>query len=396
MSAASTNTRLEENALLNEAMLNTGLADFGDDIFREGLGVLLETLEGEAKLNDYGYEFAHRDILRNLENRLRVTEDQKRHPDILDVKIEKPIIIVSPPRTGSTILHHLMAQDPDSRSLATWECNLPSPPPQTASRDTDPRIAQWEQVMGSGHLSEREFKAMHPMGARMPEECLTLMAFDFKSQIFNYQFNVPSYELWLEEQDLLPVYETHRRLLQQLQWRCPRKRWVLKAVGHLWGLKEIFAVYPDVRIVQTHRDPLRVIGSLTSLMTLGLGMTSDEIDSSAIGTHWADSWIKALQKTIDFRDSGAVPEQRFFDVHYNESMKDPVAMIARIYAHFGIEFSAGAERRITDFLANNPKDKLGAHRYTLQQYGLDPEKLKQRYQFYLDRFDVDCSFGLQD
>lgn len=396
MNSGSTDIKLEENALLTLAMQNTALADFGDDDFREGLGVLLETLEGEARLNDYGYEFAHRDILRILENRLRVTEDQKRHPEILQVEVERPIIIVSPPRTGSTILHHLMAQDPDSRFLATWECNLPSPPPEAANWDTDSRIPQWEQVMGAGHLSETEFKAMHPMGARLPEECLTLMAFDFKSQIFNYQFNVPSYELWLEEQDLLPVYETHRRLLQQLQWHCPRKRWVLKAVGHLWGLKEIFEVYPDVQIVQTHRDPLRVIGSLTSLMTLGLGMTSDEIDSSAIGAHWATSWAKALQKSIDFRDSGAVPSERFFDVHYNESMKDPVAMIARIYAHFGIEFTAEAERCIAEFLANNPKDKLGAHRYTLQQYELDPKELKQRYQFYLDRFGVECSFGLQD
>ncbi|MBW2387254.1 MAG: sulfotransferase [Deltaproteobacteria bacterium] len=382
---------LEEGGLLDEATRNTGLSDFGDDEFREGLRVLLESLEGEARLNDFGRAFARGDILRNLENRLRVTEDLKRHPEILDVEIVEPIIIVSLPRTGSTILHHLMAQDPDNRYVATWECNLLSPPPESSTWDSDPRIGQWERVMAGALGSEvPEFETMHPMGARLAEECLTLMAFDFKSQLFNYQFNVPSYELWLEEQDLLSVYATHRRLLQYLQWHCPRKRWVLKAVGHLWGLKEIFEIYPDARLVQTHRDPVRVIGSLTSLMTLGLSMSSDQIDSSAIGEHWATSWVKALAKTIAFRDSGAVPEDRFFDVHYELSVSDPVGMVGEVYSHFGIEFSDVAKQRMTDYLALNPKDKLGAHRYTLKQFGLDPGELNRRYQFYVDRFDVAC------
>ncbi|MBK7728224.1 MAG: sulfotransferase [Gammaproteobacteria bacterium] len=246
--------------------------------------------------------------------------------------------------------------------------------------------------MAATHGAELpDFEAMHPMAARLPEECLTLMAFDFKSQLFNYQFNVPSYELWLEEQDLLSVYQTHHRLLQYLQWQCSRKRWVLKAVGHLWGFEEIFKVYPDAQVIQTHRDPLRFIGSLTSLMSLGLSMTSDEVDSSAIGSHWANSWSKALKKSIAFRDSGVVPESRFFDVHYQDCMRDPVAMVSRIYAHFGLEFTENAERKMSAFLAANPKDKRGAHRYTLEQFGLDPMDLKQQYQFYLDRFGVECS-----
>ncbi len=386
---------LDEAALLDEAMQTTGLSDFGDDEFRDGLRVLLDALKGEARLSAFGRAFARGDVLRNLENRLRVTEDLKRHPEILEVEIVAPIVIVSLPRTGSTILHHLMAQDPDNRYVATWECNLLSPPPETSTWDSDPRISKWEQVMAASLGSEvPDFKAMHPMGAKLAEECLSLMAFDFKSQLFNYQFNVPSYELWLEEQDLLSVYATHRRLLQYLQWRCPRKRWVLKAVGHLWGFKEIFEIYPDARMIQTHRDPLRVIGSLTSLMALGLSMSSDKIDACAIGAHWATSWVKALEKSIAFRDSGAVAEERFFDVHYEESMLDPVGMVDRIYTHFGIEFTALAQQRIAAYLDRNPKDKLGAHHYTLEQFGLDPVELKRRYQFYLDRFGVECSFGL--
>jgi len=381
---------LNEKSLLEEAARNTGFSDYGDNAFRNGLQVLLAALEGEAKLNDFGHFFAHREILRHLENRLKVIEDWKRYPEMGEVEIVKPIFVVSPPRSGSTILHELLAQDPDNRYVATWECNLPSPPPETATYETDPRIRQWEMEMAGSHASEvPDFEAMHPMGARLPEECLVIMAQDFKSQVFSYQFNVPSYEAWLEQQDLLSVYATHKRQLQYMQWRCPRERWVLKAVGHLWGLKEIFEIYPDARIVQTHRDPLKMIASLTSLMSLGLSMTGNPVDSHAVGVQWAESWVKALEKAIAFRDSGKVEENRFFDLHYRESVKDPVAMVGKIYAYFGINFSEEAERRMRDFLTVNPKDKHGAHSYSLEKFGLDPKAERDRYRFYTERFEIE-------
>ncbi len=381
---------LDEKSLMEEAVRNTGLSDYGDDDFRKGLQVLLSALEKEAELSDFGRIFAHNEILRHLENRLKVTEDWKRFPQMSKVEIVKPIFVVSPPRTGSTILHELLAQDPDNRYVATWECNLPSPPPEAVIYETDPRIRQWEIAIARSHGSEvPDFESMHPMGARLPEECLVLMAHDFKSQVFAYQFNIPSYEVWLEQQDLLSVYATHRRQLQYMQWRCPRKRWVLKAVGHLWGVKEIFEIYPDARIVQTHRDPLKFIASLTSLMSLGLSMTSKQVDAHAVGVQWAESWANALDKTIAFRDSGAVEESRFFDVHYRESMKDPVAMVGKIYQHFGIDFSEDAERCMRDFLAVNPKDKHGAHQYSLEAFGLDPKEERERYRYYTERFGVE-------
>jgi hypothetical protein len=385
---------LREESLLEEAIRNTGLSDFGDDGFREGLRVLLGSLEKEAGLHEFGRFFAHKEILRHLGNRLKVVGDWKRHPEMAEVEIVRPLFVVSLPRTGSTILHELLAQDPDNRYVATWECNLPSPPPEAASYETDPRIAQWEAEIARTHGSEvPDFEAMHPMGARLPEECLTVMALEFRSQVFAYQFHVPGYEAWLEQQDLLPVYASHRRQLQYMQWRCPRKRWVLKAVGHLWGLKEIFEIYPDARVVQTHRDPLKAIASLTSLLSLGLGMTSARVNPHAIGTQWAESWAEALKKTIAFRDGGSVEENRFFDVHYLESMKDPVEMVRRIYGHFEIDFSGEAERRMREFLAVNPKDKHGAHRYTLEETGLDPERERERYRFYTDRFGVEMEAG---
>jgi hypothetical protein len=387
--------RFEEDALLKQAMEKTGLSDFGDEAFREGLGVLIEALEGEAGLNDFGRGFAHAEIMKHLENRLRVTEDLKRHPEILDVQVDTPIVIVSLPRTGTTLLHNLLARDPDTRYTATWECNLLSPPPESATWESDPRVEQFARAIEAAHGSGAPgFDQLHPMGSTLPEECVVLLGFDFKSQVFNFQFDIPSYEMWFEEQDLQSLYETHHRLLQYLQWRCPRKRWVLKTPGHLWGLKEFFRVYPDAQVVQTHRDPLRVLASFNSLLNLGLGMTREDLDASAMGAHWDASWAKALRKAIAFRDSDAVSDSSFFDVQYGDLVEDPIERVREIYQYFGVEYSAAAEQRMTGYLAENRKKRHGVHRYTLEQFGLDPQETKERYQFYIDRFEVECSFGL--
>lgn len=387
--------RFEEDALLTQAMGVTGLSDFGDEAFREGLRVLIEALEGEAGLNDFGRAFAHTEIMKHLVNRLQVTADLTRHPEILDVTVHTPIVIVSLPRTGTTLLHNLLAQDPDTRYTATWECNLLSPPPETASYASDPRSERFAKAIAAAHGSGAPgFDELHPMGATLPEECVVLLAFGFTSQVFNFQFDIPSYERWFEEQDLRSVYETHHRLLQHLQWRCPRKRWVLKTPGHLWGLKELFEVYPDAQIVQTHRDPLRVLASFNSLLNLGLAMTRDDLDAGAMAAHWAASYVKALRKSIAFRDSGAVPESRFIDVQYGDLVADPIATTRDIYRHFGVEFSAEAERRMAEYLAENKSKRKGFHRYSLEPFGLDPRELLERYQFYVDRFEVECCFEL--
>lgn len=381
---------LDEQSLMAEAMRQTGLSDFGEDRFRIGLRRLLDSLEGEAKLNAFGRLFAHGELLRHLKNRLRVTEDWKRHPEIGNQRIVAPLFVVSLPRSGSTILHLLLVQDPDSRFAATWECNLPSPPTERATFDSDARIAEWEtRIAETFGRVVPDFKKMHPMDARFPEECNVLNAFELTSQVFSYQFHVPSYEAWYERTDLGFVYATHRRQLQYMQWHCPGARWVLKAVNHLWALEDIFNTYPDARIVQTHRDPLSVNASLTSLLSTGYRMVSDEVDSAAIAREWADSWARALRKTMDFRDSGRVDERRFFDVRYDEFMKDPIAMIGRIYAHFELELRPDAAARMRRFLAGNPKDKHGEHRYSLSQFGLDPAIERDRYRFYTERFGVE-------
>jgi len=380
---------LEEASLLDEARKNVGLDDFGDPIFRDGLQRLLVSLEEEARLTPIGRLIAHGEVLRNLENRLRVTADWQRWPEIGEVEIEKPIFVVGLPRTGSTTLHDLFAQDLGNRVPLTWECHRPSPPPERSSYDTDPRIAENQAYidMTSGALIP-EFKAIHPMGALLAQECVMLQAFDFMSIIFANQFRIPSYERWVEDVDLRPSYETHRRQLQYMQWRCPGERWALKSVGHLWGLEALFDVYPDARVVMTHRDPLKLIASHCSLVSMACSMGSDQVDDAEIGQQWSQSWEGAMRGGIAFRESGKVPPERFFDMHFPEFIRDPVAMVRRIYEHFDLDLSTANEKKMSGFLSENPSDKHGKHSYTLERFGLDPVAERERYRFYQEHYGV--------
>lgn len=379
---------LDADDLQARAVRNTGLEDFGDDAFREPFRVLLDGLECEADLTLLGRIIARTDLTRLLENRLHMAAARKRHPEIADGTIEKPLVIVGLPRTGTTILHELMAQDPANRVPMTWEVMYVHPLPERATYETDPRIAVVEKHLAGVDRLIPSFKAMHPMGARLPQECVALTAHDFASMLFTTTHALPTYQAWLDRHDLRWVYASHRRQLQYLQWRCSAERWVLKSPGHLWALDALLAEYPDARIVQTHRDPLRVVASLASLVAYLRWMASDTIDQRAIAIEWTERLAAGLAHATRVRAervAGAVP---VFDMHFQEFIRDEIGMVRRIYAHFDLELTADAEARMRRFLAANPKGKHGAHRYTLADAGLDVATERARYEAYSARYDI--------
>ena len=380
--------RLDAAALMAEATRRTGLDDFGDPRFREPLGLLLDAFEREAALTILGRMIARNDVLRLLENRLRMTAEHCRHPEITQGAISAPLFIVGLPRTGTSILHELMAQDPESRVPMSWEVQHPWPPPEAATFETDPRIAAVDKHLAGVDRVLPDFKKIHPMGARLPQECVALTAHDFATIMNHTTHRVPSYQQWLETTDLRWVYASHRRQLQYLQWKVPARRWVLKSPGHLWALDALAAVYPDARIVQTHRDPLKVIASLTSLVTVLRSLASDEIDPYEIAQDWTARLARGLECAMRVRASGVLPASQTFDVHFRDLMADPIAMVARIYAHFDMTLSAEAERRMRRFLAENPSDKHGAHTYTLAAARLDPSTERRRYAAYQEHFGI--------
>lgn len=379
---------LDPDALLARAARRTGLDDFGDDRFREPYRVLLDAFEREAELTTLGRMVARSDVTRLLENRLYMVAAHARHPEIGAGRVERPLFIIGLPRTGTTILHELLAQDPANRVPMTWEVARVHPPPARATYETDPRIASVDEQLAGVDRLIPDFKQMHPMGATLPQECVALTAHDFASMIFTTTHRLPSYQAWLDRADLGWVYASHRRQLQYLQWQCPAERWVLKSPGHLWALEALLAEYPDARIVQTHRDPLRVIASLASLIANLRSMASDAVDPAAIGVEWTTRLAAGLRHATAVRDArtGGAP---VFDMHFRDFIRDEIGMVRRIYDHFDFELTAEAEGRMRRFLAANPKDKHGAHRYSLADAGLDPATERARYREYQARYAIE-------
>jgi len=378
--------RLNASRMLATASRRTGLHDFGDPAFREPLERLLRSLEDEARLNLVGRIAAREDLTGMLMNRLMLERDRARYPGIAGEQIRRPLIITGLPRSGSTFLHGLLAQDPASRVPLHWELRFPSPPPERSTRDTDPRIERAARHIRWFFRLAPEFRKIHPVGARLPEECVIILSHSFLSFEFSSNWFVPSYQTWLEQQELEPAYRYHRRFLQHLQWGYPVERWLLKAPPHLPGLRALFAVYPDADVIVTHRDPLEVVPSIASLHVVLRRTFSRAVDPLAVGPEVSRMLADDIRRGFAARDDGCAPPERFLDVWYTQLMDDPLAVVRRIYRHFDLPLSAEVEGRMRTYLETNPKDRAGPHRYSLAEFGLDAEVERARYREYWDRW----------
>jgi hypothetical protein len=381
--------RLDETALLNKACAQTGLDDFGDDSFREALGVLLRSYETEAQLSFVGRICVHSDLVRLLNNRLRLVADRRRHPGIAAEVIRRPLFITGLPRSGTTFLHALLAQDPAHRAPQVWEVMHPSPPPEQASYATDPRITTTARQLKWLDFLMPDFNKVHLIGARLPQECIAITSHAFRSYTFETLSTVDSYRVWHDSQDKRPEYEFHRQFLQHLQWRCPGQRWVLKAPGHLLALEGLLQVYPDAGIVLTHRDPLKVLASCASFTEVLRHGFSDQVDKVAMARQVQQRWTEGARLAVKFRQHQGNSHRQLLDVHYLELLRDPMAMVRRIYEFFGLELTGEAETAMEGFLLANPQNKGGVHRYSLEEFGLNPETERRRFQFYLDFFGIE-------
>jgi hypothetical protein len=380
---------LGQAELLEEAVRRTGLEDFGSDDFREPLALFLDALEREAQLHLVGRVLARADVLNLLENRLRMTETRKRQPEIGDEALERPIFLTGLPRTGTSILHEVLGCDPAHRVPLAWEVRHPCPPPETASYASDARIESAEAEICFWNQVVPEYPTMHELGARLPVECIWLTAHSFRSDELSGRHQVPSYASWLAGADLRPAYACHREMLQLLQWRHPGERWVLKAPSHMTALDALFAVYPDARVVQTHRDPLVVMGSVASILFATAWVRSDAVDPEQVLQWFGGETCRAiLDGAQAFRDDGGAEAGRFFDVRYADFMRDPLASVAGIYDHFGLPLRAEAEARMRAWLAARPKGRHGAHRYRFEDTGFHRDQERERFRDYQQRYGV--------
>jgi hypothetical protein len=380
--------RFERSALVGEAVARTGEEDFGEPSWQEGLDILLDGFRDEARLNDLGVEIAAGGIVDYLATRLAINAWRRDHPEVAGGTVERPIVIVGQPRTGTTILFDLLAQDPALRAPLTWEVDMPVPPPETATYDSDPRIAEVQATLDMADALIPGFSSFHAMGARLAQECVRITAGDFRSMIFPIQYRVPTYNRWLlHEADLASAYRWHRRYLQHLQSRHPVEQWLLKSPAHLWHLDALAAEYPDAFLIQTHRDPLKVIASVSALAAHLRAMASDETSVSEAAQDYAEDIFLGLDRGMEARDRHTFPPAQIVDVQFAAFMDDPFSTIRQIYAALGRELTEVAETRMRAFLAGNPGDG-GGGRYTFADTGLDAGVLRERSRAYQERFGV--------
>ncbi len=374
--------------LITRAKAATGLEDLGEESFREGLEILVASADTEARFNEVGQAAFDAQLVGFLSCRLQIEDWYARHPEIDEQEITAPLIGLGLPRTGSTALACLLAEDPGARFIRNWEALQPCPPPETATEHTDPRIEISKQGLARRDMLFPRMKAMVPSTATGPTECQTFMGYDFKSQLFQAYARIPTYVEWLNHKaDLVPTYQYVKRVLKLLQWRCPPTRWRLKNPSHSLFINALAEVFPDARYWMTHRDVASVLPSVCDLYYELSKAYSDEVDKVFLAHQNADWTELGLRRLTAFRDKQG-QDHRFFDIHFAPFQKDPFPALAQLYAFLGEELTDEARTRMEAWRRNMPRDKHGAHTYDPADFGIDLNALRERFRFYSDRFDV--------
>ncbi|CUU59253.1 Sulfotransferase family protein [Parafrankia irregularis] len=368
--------------LVAAARTETGLDDFGEDTFREGLERLVRALRTEARLNSVGEYSVRAVIVRLLKNRLRIEDWYRRHPQTDEEPIERPLVGLGLPRTGSTALAALLGEDPRARSLRLWEAVEPCPPPATVI-GPDQRIAAAEETVRLQHEVAPRMAALVPSSATGPYECHDLMGLDFKSHFFQAFAHIPSYSTWLVGADLTPTYRYERRALKLLQWGEERRPWRLKSPTHLLFLDHLDRAFPDARFVMTHRDPAEVIVSVADLYSVLGGMFSDDVDPRYLGALNIEQWAVGMRRALAFRAAGN--EHRFFDLDFRAIQRDPIAAVRSLYAWLGEPVTPEFEAGMARWWRENAESREPNVHPDPATFGIDPEQVRPLFADYSER-----------
>ncbi len=386
-------TGFGEAAILADARAVDGLRDFGDEGFREPLGVLLAALAA-APLHDLGAVILRGSVVRSLANRLRAQYWFARRPEIADEVIEAPLVVVGMMRSGTTLMQRLLASDPRHCCTLGWEALEPAPRlgAEPADRaEPDLRIAAAEARDAQTRAFAPELFAIHPSYAHRAEEEIMFLADAFLSHVPEASCDVPAYRSWLDDQDFTPGYRHLYRMLQLLQWQKKQRgglcaRWVLKTPAHLGYLDTLFATFPGAHVVHMHRDPLDTIPSGASLNTTLWRMHADDVDPSRVGRQWIERMAWTNRRALAVRDRMPDADQRFTDVWFRDAVSDPLGQVQRIYDAVGTELTVEARVAMTAWLAEDAREKLPAHRYTAEAFGLSEREIREEFAEYTSRF----------
>lgn len=372
---------LSVDGLVAAARAATGLHDLGDAQALEALAVLVESIETEARPNAAGRRRIEAMLGGLLEQRLRIV-DFASTSDVVDYEtVRSPIVITGLPRTGTTMLADLLAQDPFNRALVGWQAATVAPPPALADLGSDPRLREALARDERRDALVPDLPAKRALGAARPTECVQLLATSFASLSFETILDVPGYAAWCDAADMVEPYRFHHLALRTLQTTVPTERWSLKSPAHLWHLDALRAVYPDARLIVTHRDPAKVVPSVASLCTTLRAMHSDAVDPAAVGRQWRARCHHALE--VSAVHLGDWDPARVFHLPYAELVDDPVGSIERAYQRFGFDLCDLGRRRMAAWHEQHPRDLRGAHDYDASSFGLDEGGLRREFAAYM-------------
>ncbi len=357
-----------------------GLDDFGgdDDNYIEALSVLLDAYRTEADLTEFGSKmqrfFARNALVARLVSEAAFTQ----YPQHVDVAIERPIFVTGLPRTGTTAVHRLLAADPRHQGLQLWLAEFPQPRPPRETWSQKPVFQQMEEQFAKAHAADPEYTGLHFMTPDEVEECWQLLRQSLHSVSYETLAHVPSYAQWLAGQDWTRSYQRHRKNLQLIGLNDTEKRWVLKNPSHLFALDALMATYPDALVVQCHRPAETIMASMCSLAQHTTAGWSNTFTGAVIGADSLETWSRGL-RLFNTERAKHDPAQ-FYDLEYSALVSDPVAAVADIYRHFGIELTDEARSAIVD---TDEQSKQGPrapkHTYSLADYGLTADQVKETF-----------------
>jgi hypothetical protein len=359
---------LDEDSLLKAASDSTGLSDFGADDWREPFRVFIKALEDEAELNLLGRIRTRSEILQLLEARLQIEDTYKRHPEIEDEEIVQPIIIVGQGRSGTSLLQNVLGAHPDNGVLMHWEMVFPCPPPEKDTYATDSRIAKADALIDQWNRVTPTMPSMHELRGYMPFEDCIVMAMNFMALSWmDCLGQVPSYDAYMMQQDIEPALLWHKRVLKLLQWKNPRKHWVLKDPLHLDRMPSILKVYPDACFVWTHRDPVRALASLVSIIGTIQWSRSEEPFRGISLEYMTNPELSAgrFNAVIQAIKSGAIPDTQIANVLFKDLVADTVGTVEQLYRQFGIELTDEGRQAMERYMAENPRDNRPPHRFNV-------------------------------
>ena len=377
--------KINPNEILDQAKSETGLSDLGEPLFFEGLNRLINSINNEANLNEIGIQAQPIRIQGLLTNRLRFEEDLKKFPEILDQEIIAPIVIVGLPRTGSTMTHRLLASDPNHTAMLWWEGRYPALLPGEKRGDIEARMELGKAEVDAVVAASPEALDIHPWDYKGADEEILLLEHNFLSTVPESFMALPSYSEWIEEQDHTLAYEDLKKFIQYLQWQNPgreKKRWVLKSPHHLGFIDKMISVFPDAKIIQTHRDPIKTVPSFCSMCANLFEPLTTNFDKVFIGKHWSNKLTRALNHCMNISEQHP---DNFLDLEFLNMIKDPIDEMKKIYEFIGESFGEKTEVAMEAWREEN-KHEMGAHKYSLEEYDLTESQINNNFAKYQQKY----------